>query len=39
MYVSAYKTGLFVEAGLHKLLERLAVAALQRGRVVLWDQE
>lgn len=34
-----YKTGLFVEAGLDELLERFAVVALQRGRVVLWDEE
>lgn len=36
---SSYKTGLLVETGLHKLLERFAVVALQRGRVVLWDEE
>lgn len=34
-----YKTGLFVETGLDKLLERFAVVALQCGRVVLWDEE
>lgn len=37
--LKTYKTGLFVETGLDKLLERFAVAALERGRVVLWDEE
>lgn len=36
---ATYKTGLFVETGLDKLLERFAVVALQCGRVVLWDEE
>ena len=34
-----HKPGLLVEAGLHKLLQRLAVVALQGGWVVLWDEE
>lgn len=35
----SHKAGLLVEAGLHKLFERFAVVALQRWRVVLWDEE
>lgn len=34
-----YKTRLFVETGLNKLLERFAVVALQCWWVVLWDEE
>ena len=34
-----YESGVFVEAGLHELLEGLAVLALQRGWAVLGNQE
>ena len=36
---NTYKTGLFIETGLDKLLERFAVVSLQCRRVVLWDEE
>lgn len=36
---ATHKAWLLVQTGFHELLEGFAVAAFQRGGVVLWDEE